>query len=164
MSNPLGHKNEGRPNGAAFFIALGLAALGCLLIWQGMVLPEKGGYAGIGSGAAPVGIGAVLIVLALAHVVTGLKSGPLPPMHQNWGAIGWILLGLLAQLFLLKPLGFSVASALLFACTARAMGYRKLHIAFAAGLVLALGVHGVFDGILKLNLPSGLLEQMIYGG
>jgi putative tricarboxylic transport membrane protein len=156
--------SERRPNRAAFAIALGLAALGAVLIWQGSVIPNKGGYAGIGSGAAPTGVGVVLILLALGHIASGLKTQVLAHHYQNWGAIGWILTGLLLQLFLLKPLGFTVASGLLFACAARAMGYRRLHIALAAGLVLAFGVYGVFDGLLKLNLPAGFIEHLIYRG
>ena len=155
---------ERRPNGAAFAIALGLACLGALLIWQGVVIPDKGGYAGIGSGAAPKAVGGVLIVLALAHLWTGLRSTALPHPRQNWGAIGWIVLGLLAQLFLLKPLGFTIASGILFACTARAMGYKGLHKSLIAGLFLAFVVYGVFDGLLKLNLPAGYIEHLIYRG
>jgi putative tricarboxylic transport membrane protein len=164
MSGNSRFTKERRPNGAAFAIALGLAALGALLIWQGVIIPDKGGYAGIGSGAAPKAVGGVLILLALGHLWTGVKSTALPHPHQNWAAIGWVLLGLLLQLFLLKPLGFTIASALLFACTARAMGYKKLHIALPVGLVLAFVVYGVFDGLLKLNLPAGFIEHLIYRG
>lgn len=164
MSADRAPQTKGRPNGAAFAIALGLAALGALLIWQGVVIPDKGGYAGIGSGAAPKAVGAVLILLALAHLYTGAKTTALPHDHQNWRAIGWILAGLLAQLFLLKPLGFTIASGILFACTARAMGYRNIAVALAAGMILAFGVYGVFDGLLKLNLPAGWLEHTIYRG
>jgi putative tricarboxylic transport membrane protein len=164
MSNPLAHNNGRRPSGAAFIIALGLALLGVLLIWQGSIIPDKGGYAGIGSGTMPKVIGAVLILLALGHVYTGMKSASLPHPHQNWAAVGWIVAGLLAQLFLLQYVGFSIASALLFACTARAMGYQKLHIALIAGFALALAVYGVFDGLLKLNLPAGMVEHLIFGG
>jgi putative tricarboxylic transport membrane protein len=164
MSADRAPKTEGRPIGAAFLIAAALAALGALLIWQGVVIPDKGGYAGIGSGAAPKAVGAVLILLALGHIYAGAKSTALPHDHQNWRAILWILAGLLAQLFLLKPLGFTIASGILFACTARAMGYRHLPVALAAGLILAFAVYGVFDGLLKLNLPAGWIEHTIYRG
>lgn len=164
MSGTFSLTQKRRPNRAAFAIAAGLAALGALLIWQGMVIPDKGGYAGIGSGAAPMGVGAVLLLLAMGHILAGLKTQVLAHSYQNWAAIGWILTGLLLQLFLLKPLGFTIASGLLFACTARAMGHRQLHIALAAGLVLAFVVYGVFDGLLKLNLPAGVVEHLIYRG
>jgi len=164
MSENRSHAKERRPNGAAFAIAAGLACLGGLLIWQGVVIPDKGGYAGIGSGAAPKAVGTGLMLLGLGHLWTGRRSAVLHMTHQNWAAIGWIVTGLLLQLFLLKPLGFTIASALLFACTARAMGYQRLQIALPVGLVLAFGVYGVFDQLLKLNLPAGVLEQLIYGG
>lgn len=153
-----------RPSGAAFIIAAGLAALGSLLIWQGIIIPDKGGYAGIGSGAMPKVIGTGLILLALGHVYTGLKSPAMPHQHQNNAAIAWIVLGLALQLALLHPLGFGIASGLLFACTARAMGYKKFQISLPVGLVLALAVYGAFDGLLKLNLPAGFLEHLIFGG
>jgi putative tricarboxylic transport membrane protein len=164
MSAPGAQTSKGRPHGAAFAIAAGLAALGGLLIWQGMIIPDKGGYAGIGSGAAPKAIGAGLILLALGHLYTGAKTAPLPTEHQNWRAIGWILAGLLAQLILLKPFGFTVASGILFACTAHAMGYPRGAVALGVGLVLALAVYGIFDGLLKLNLPADWIEHIIYGG
>jgi putative tricarboxylic transport membrane protein len=152
-----------RPSGAAFIIAAGLAALGSLLIWQGLIIPDKGGYAGIGSGAMPKAIGAGLILLALGHIYTGLKSPAMPHEHQNNRAIAWIVAGLVLQLVLVGFAGFSIASALLFACTARAMGYGKFHISLPVGLGLALVIYGTFDRLLKLNLPSGMLEHLIFG-
>ncbi len=156
-------KNGRRPFGAAFIIALGLAMLGALLLWQGFTIPDKGGYAGIGSGAAPKAIGTVLLLLAVGHVFAGLKGADGPRAHQNWSAVGWIVFGLLLQLLLLRAVGFSLAAALLFACTARAFGYRKFR-ALPLGFGLALVVYGIFDGLLKLNLPAGLVEHLIFGG
>ena len=66
---------ERRPDGAAFIIAAILAALGALLIWQGRAIPDKGGYAGIGSGEAPLFVGLCLWALALTHVWKGLRHG-----------------------------------------------------------------------------------------
>lgn len=152
-----------RPSGAAFIIAAGLAVLGSLLIWQGMIIPDKGGYAGIGSGAMPKAIGTGLMLLALGHVYVGLKSPAMPHEHQNNRAIAWIIAGLALQLVLLGFVGFAIASGLLFACTARAMGYGKFHISLPVGLGLALIIYGTFDRLLKLNLPSGALEHLIFG-
>jgi putative tricarboxylic transport membrane protein len=67
---------ERRPDGVALVVAAALAALGALLIWQGASIPDKGGYAGIGSGDVPRFAGLGLLVLAAAHVWTGLRSGP----------------------------------------------------------------------------------------
>lgn len=155
---------ERRPDGAAFIIAAALAALGTLLIWQGSAIPDKGGYAGIGSGHAPVFVGICLWLLALTHVWKGLRHGASVVPRQEPVAVLFIIGGLALQLILLHPLGFSIASGLLFACTAAAFGKRNFAISLPVGIVFALVVYGVFDQLLKLNLPAGFPETLIFGG
>jgi len=152
-----------RPRGAAFIIAALLAGLGGLLIWQGRSIPEKGGYAGIGSGDAPVFIGGVLLLLAVAHVFIGIRHGMAAVPRQHPVPVLLIVAGLALQLILLKPLGFSIASGLLFACTAAAFGKRNVAISLPIGIAFALVIYGVFDGLLKLSLPGGFLESLIFG-
>ncbi len=153
-----------RPDGAAFIIAAILAALGSLLIWQGRTIPDKGGYAGIGSGDLPVFIGACLWLLALAHLWKGLRhAAPSLPRQQPVPVL-FIVAGLALQLILLHPLGFSLASGILFACTAAAFGKRNYAISLPVGIAFAAVIYGVFDQLLKLNLPAGFLETLIYGG
>jgi putative tricarboxylic transport membrane protein len=159
-----GPANRRRPDGAAFIIAALLACLGGLLIWQGRAIPDKGGYAGIGSGDLPVFIGVCLLLLALAHVYKGFRHGAPGVPRQQPLPIIFIVGGLALQLVLLKPLGFSVASGLLFACTAAAFGKRNFAISLPAGIAFALIVYGIFDQLLKLNLPAGILENLIFGG
>lgn len=153
-----------RPDGAAFIIAAILAALGTLLIWQGIGIPDKGGYAGVGSGDLPVFIGICLWLLALAHVWKGLRHSGVSIPRQEPLAVLFIVGGLALQLVLLHPLGFSVASGLLFACTAAAFGKRNFAISLPIGIAFAFLVYGIFDQLLKLNLPAGFLENLIYGG
>jgi putative tricarboxylic transport membrane protein len=155
---------ERRPDGAAFIIAAVLAGLGALLIWQGRAIPDKGGYAGIGSGDLPVFIGGVLLLLALAHVIKGLRHGAAAVPRQQPQAVLFIIGGLALQLILLKPLGFSIASGILFACTAAAFGKRKFYVSLPAGIAFAFLVYGIFDRLLQLNLPGGFLENLIFGG
>jgi len=153
-----------RPDRAAFIIAALLAGMGALLIWQGHAIPEKGGYAGIGSGDAPVFIGICLWLLAMGHVWKGLRHGGVGVPRQQPVPVLFITGGLAIQLILLHPLGFSIASGILFACTAGAFGKRNFAISLPVGIVFALAVYGVFDKLLKLNLPAGLPENLIFGG
>ena len=153
-----------RPDGAAFIIAAILAGLGALLVWQGSVIPDKGGYAGIGSGHAPVFVGVCLWLLALTHVWKGLRHGATGLPRQQPVPILFITSGLALQLILLHPLGFSIASGLLFACTAAAFGKRNFAISLPVGIAFALAIYGVFDQLLKLNLPAGLPENLLFGG
>lgn len=153
-----------RPDGATLVVAALLAALGALLVWQGASIPDKGGYAGIGSGDAPVFVGYGLWILAACHLVSALTQGAEPQLPPLVVPALWILGGLALQLSLLWVLGFALASALLFACTAAAFGKRNLALTFPVGLGLTLLIYGVFDQLLKLNLPAGPLEHLLFGG
>lgn len=153
-----------RPNGAAFVVAGVLAALGALLIWQGFAIPDKGGYAGIGSGGVPKFVGFGLLVLALGHVISGVRDTAPSMARPHLIPVACIIIGLALQLILLKPLGFSISSALLFACTAAGFGKTKLMLTFPIGLALSLAIYGLFDQLLRLKLPAGVLENLIFGG
>jgi putative tricarboxylic transport membrane protein len=154
----------GRPDRAAFVIAAGLALFGAVLIWDAGRLPATGGYAGVGPAAMPRMVGGALILLAVATAVSGLR-GALPPRpRQEPGPVLWIIGGVIAQIVLLPLAGFSIASGVLFACTAAAFGQRRVAVSLPAGIILAFAVYGVFDRLLRLNLPGGFLETLIYGG
>jgi putative tricarboxylic transport membrane protein len=153
-----------RPDGAALFIAFGLAALGSVLIWQGFAIPDKGGYAGIGSGGLPKFIGFALFALSLGHVLTALKFKAPALVRPHYVPVLWVIGGLTLQVILLGLAGFSVASGLLFACTAAGFGKRTLALTIPIGVGLSLLIYGVFDQLLKLKLPAGLLETLIFGG
>lgn len=153
-----------RPNGAAFIIAVALAALGAVLIWQGFAIPDKGGYAGVGSGAVPKFVGYGLLVLALCHVVTGIRDAAPNIERPHMVPVFWIIVGLTLQLILLKPLGFAIGSGLLFACTAAGFGKKNLALTLPIGLALSLLIYGLFDQLLRLKLPAGVLERLIFGG
>jgi putative tricarboxylic transport membrane protein len=159
-----GPETTRRPDGAAFVIALLLAALGALLIWDGARIPVKAGYAGVGSGDVPRVIGAILIGLGVWTAVAAWRGAFEARPRQRIPPLLWIIAGLSLQLILLGPAGFSIASGTLFACTAAAFGKRQLLFTLPIGIVFALGVYGVFDGLLKLNLPGGPLERLIFGG
>lgn len=173
-----------RPDGAAFVIAAMLAALGALLLWDAGQMLERGGYSGVGPDGMPRVIGYSLLGLAVWTGLSGL-GGAAPREHHEVAPVIWIVGGLLAQMALLKlpdetwgswfglalpgfpwwfPQGFSVASGLLFAFTAAAFGKRRLLVTVPVGIALALAVYGVFDQVLKLNLPAGPVERLIFGG
>lgn len=153
-----------RPDGAALVIAAGLAALGALLVVQGAGIEEKGGYAGVGSGDLPRFLGYGLFVLAAAHVFSALRSAGGAVMRPQIVPVLWVVVGLTLQVLLLHPLGFSIASGLLFALTAAGFGKRNLALTVPVGIGLSLAIYGIFDQLLKLRLPAGFLETLLFGG
>lgn len=159
-----GSSPERRPRGAAFVIAAGLAGLAVMLLVDAAGLRQDGGYAGVGPADVPRIVAYGLLVLAGLTVLAGLK-GDLPrPPRQAPAPVLWILGGLGLQLVLLHVVGFVLSGALLFGMTARAFGQRPLWKNVAVGLVLALVIYGIFDRLLRLNLPGGPLEMLIFRG
>lgn len=159
-----GFPSERRPRWAAFVIAAGLAGLAVMILVDAAGLKQDGGYAGVGPADVPRIIAYCLLGLAVMTVVAGLK-GDLPrPTRQAPAPILWIMGGLVGQLALLHVAGFIISGALLFGMTARGFGQRPLWKAVAVGLLLSFVIYGVFDRLLKLNLPGGPLEMLIFRG
>jgi putative tricarboxylic transport membrane protein len=153
-----------RPQWAAFVIAAGLAAMALALLMDAAGQKQDGGYAGVGPGDVPRMVAFGLLVLSGLTVVAGFR-GELPePEAQNKGPVLWILTGLGLQLVLLHSAGFAVAGAMLFGFTARGFGKGPLWLTVGVGFFVALGIHGVFDGLLNLNLPAGPVERLVFGG
>lgn len=149
------------PNWAAYVIALGLAGLAAVLLWDAASLSQDGGYAGVGPADTPRLIAYALIGLALATVVSARRDLMPRAPAQNFGPVLWILAGLVLQLLLLHPLGFTLASALLFGFTARAFGRGPLWLTLAVGVAVALVIYIIFALLLKLSLPAGPLEELL---
>lgn len=153
-----------RPDRAAFVIAGLLALAGLVLLREGVTMPDRGGYSGVGPGGAPLLIGACLLALAAAHVVAGLRGTLGPRAPQNVIPALWVCGGLAALIALLGIAGFSPAVMVLFACAAAAFHERRFHISLPVGLGLGLLIYGIFDQLLRLNLPAGPLETLLFGG
>ncbi|PZQ97044.1 MAG: tripartite tricarboxylate transporter TctB family protein [Cereibacter sphaeroides] len=153
-----------RPTGAAIVIALLLAVLGALLIWEGGRIPDRGGYSGVGPGDVPRLIGWGLMLLAVWTAIDAFRSRQSAPEEIEVGPVLWIIGGLFVQLMLLRTAGFTIASGVLFACAAAAFGKRNFAVTLPLGLVFAFMVYAVFNQLLKLHLPAGPIETLIFGG
>jgi putative tricarboxylic transport membrane protein len=141
-----------------------LALFGAVLLWDAARIPETGGYAGIGPAAMPRLVGGVLIGLAGLTLIGAFRGRLTDVPRQNPAALLWIGGGLAAQIALLHVAGFSVATGVLFATTAAAFGKRNLVVTVPVGIGLAFVTYGIFDRLLPLNLPGGVLETLIWGG
>ena len=155
---------ERRPRWAAFVIAAGLAGVAVMILWGASGLKQDGGYAGVGPADVPRIIAYGLLLLAGLTVISGLK-GDLPrPPPQAPAPVLWIMGGLIGQLLLLHVAGFILSGAILFGMTARGFGQKPLWRNILVGFALAFVIYGIFDRLLKLNLPGGPLELLIFRG
>jgi putative tricarboxylic transport membrane protein len=149
-----------RPDRAALFTAVVLAALG---IGVGLDAGQMtgGGYARVGPSAFPYAIAGGLVMLSLWTAVVAWR-GDLPERPVIPGSpVAWIIGGLVAQMLLLNVAGFSIATGLLFAATARAFGKRQLLLSIPMGIVICLAVWMIFSKLLRLKLPAGPLEGLL---
>ncbi len=145
----------------------GLAGLGRAADLAGRSIPDKGGYAGVGSGDLPrfVGIG-LLASGRWPMSVRRLRVRRHPGMpRQQPVPVLWIVGGLVLQLILLRPLGFAIASGLLFACTAAAFGKRNLALTIPIGVALcAADLWRLRPASEAEPCRPGFLETLIFGG
>jgi putative tricarboxylic transport membrane protein len=82
--------------------------------------------------------------------------------RQEVAPVIWIVAGLAGQMLLLRVAGFSIATGILFALTARGFGKRKLWISLPLGIALSFVVWAIFSQLLQLTLPAGPLEHLFF--
>lgn len=151
-----------RPDWAALAVAVLLAALGGLILWDSSRLGSVAGYSPVGPASVPIVVALGLIGLALWTVFAALRGDFPERERQEFGPVFWIVAGLALQMLLLKTAGFSIATGMLFAATAGAFGRRKLWLTLPIGILFSLAVWLVFAGLLQLSLPAGPLERLFF--
>ncbi len=149
-------------------LAIGVVIFGLLIVWQTTHIRVTPAYAKVGPRVIPyiVGIGLVLIgIWVAAEALTGRGSAPTsesedadPTLPTDWRTVGMIAIALVAYLLLMERAGFVIASALLYAGSAIAMGSRKIAQNLAIGLVLSTVVFAGFTRGLDLRLPAGIFS------
>ena len=149
-----------RPQGAALAIAAVLMFIAAVLIWDASRLNSVGGYSPVGPATVPITIGIVLIILGVWTVFESMRGKFPQPDRQDLGPVVWVVAGLAGQMLLLNFAGFSIATGVLFAFTARAFGKTNLAFNLAVGIALALVIYLIFAGLLQLSLPAGPLEKL----
>ncbi|MGU3495564.1 tripartite tricarboxylate transporter TctB family protein [Xanthobacteraceae bacterium A53D] len=150
-----------RPDGAGIAIAAGLAALAGVIWWDATKLTAGSPY-GLGPDAAPKVVAIGLGILAVLNFIAAWR-GAMPHREQgDLGAILWIIGGMVALIAIIAVGGgFIVATAILFAATARAFGRRAFLADFGIGLALGIAAYLLFAKLLTLTLPMGPLERLI---
>lgn len=150
-----------RPDVAAFAVAALLAGLSALIFWSTARMGSVALYARIGPTAFPYAVAAGLGLLALGTAVAAWR-GDFPAREpDNYGPVAWIVGGLVAQMLLLNTAGFSLATGVLFAATARGFGRGPLWQTIPIGTAFAFVIWFLFSRGLSLTIPEGPLERLI---
>lgn len=149
------------PDRPALVIAAALAAVAVVIAWSTASMGGVGAYSRVGPTAFPYAIAAVLFALAVWTAFAALR-GDFPEREpQKVGPVVWIVGGLAAQMLLLHAAGFSIATGLLFAATARGFGRGPLWLTVPVGIVLSFVLWVIFAKGLQLSLPAGPLERLV---
>jgi len=127
-------------------------------------IPGRGGYATSGPRFVPLVVAIVLIVLSALFVARTFVRPDLELAERSaeedaathWPTPGLIAVALVAYAFALEPLGYPLATALLFVAVTRLLGSRATLRDAIVGAVLGLVVFTAFTQYLGVSLPAGL--------
>jgi putative tricarboxylic transport membrane protein len=142
--------------------------LGVLILWGSFYLPTGGGYAQVGPGVVPRGVGILTIVLgafllreAFTGGFRGVDEEAEVHLPMDWLSFAWVSGGIIAYGLAIEHLGFIVSSTILFVMVARGFNSRRWLLNAATGLVLAAVVFAIFNYGLGLTLPKGVLGKLL---
>jgi len=152
-------------------LGLGVVVLGGLMVWQTTLIRLTPAYAKVGPRVIPFIVSGGLIVFGLflaGAALTGRSTAGSADSEDvdlslptDWRTVGLLTLALVAYLILIEPVGFIIASAVLFAGAAFAMGSRRVARDIAVGVILATILYIGFTRGLGLRLPAGVLTGIV---
>lgn len=146
-------------------IGLGLLAVAGLVYWQTATMAVSPMYAKVGPRVFPYLTAAALAVLALAMMVQGWRGGWQPDEERevatDFRALGFVAAGLVCNVLLIVPAGFTVASVVMFTLIAYGFGSRSPLRDAGIGVALALASFFGFAKALGVNIGAGPLERLL---
>ncbi|KAA2235771.1 tripartite tricarboxylate transporter TctB family protein [Salinarimonas soli] len=149
------------------FIGLGTLAFAGLVLWQTEQIPVSPLYAKVGPRVLPYITTGGIALLGALLLWRGLRGGWQPEEEKevapDWRAVAVLTVALVANVTLIGPLGFSLASTILFVLVAYAFGDRHVVRNAGIGLVLALLAYFGFARTLGVNIGAGFLENLLGG-
>lgn len=139
-----------------------LLAFGALALWQATKIPGEATSAS-GPKLLPIVVCGLWLVLAAVYTIGHLvrsRQGIVPREVERFSrvlAVGGVVAALVAYAFLLDPVGYLVATSVLFVLVARILGSRSLVRDIVIGLVLAIVIYFLFSRVLGIFLPAGVI-------
>jgi putative tricarboxylic transport membrane protein len=146
-------------------IALGVLALAVVIFWQAMSVPVSPLYAKVGPTVFPIITALGLAVLGVLLLVEAFRGGwqteEEKEVKPDLPALLWVAAGLVLNVALIVPAGFTIASVILFVCVARGFSSKAILRDAAIGAAFALIAYFGFAKTLGINIGSGLVENAI---
>lgn len=150
-------------------VAVFLLVLGALALSQVFQIGRGAGYIVVGPRFFPMVVAAGLLGLGFAFL---LRTTVFPDLElaadtaaeeavTHWATVALLLLALVVYAFLLGPLGYTLATTLLFPVVSRILGSKSPLRDLVIGFVLGLAVYLVFTRVLGVRLPAGLLQGIL---
>jgi putative tricarboxylic transport membrane protein len=156
-----------RPAVGETIIALAVLALAAIVYWQTAIIPVSPIYAKVGPTVVPAITALGLALLGALLLAAALRGGWQPEAERDLTidhrALLWIAGGLILNVLLIGPAGFTLASIILFVCVARGFGSRATVRDAAIAAVFALAAYFGFAKTLGINIGGGLIENAIEG-
>ena len=150
--------------GAGLAIGLGLIAIASVIGFDTMQMQVPPSYARVGPQIFPYII-AIGLAITGAHIAWKSYRGGDEVIDEveptDWKSVGIIVVGLIAHMNLLKPLGFVPAGLILFMSVAFAFGSRRYGRDAIVGFLLVLFAYLGFTYGLGLQLPPGILKGLL---
>jgi putative tricarboxylic transport membrane protein len=141
-------------------VSLGFLLTAVVVLAQAFAIPQGEGYQAVGPGAFPLLVGGGLAVVAVLGVVQAFRTGASGEAGEetHWPSVFMLLGALAGYALLLVPAGYWQATTVFFVVVARVLGSRRLVRDVLVGLVLALATYFLFDRLLGITLPPGLIR------
>lgn len=144
-------------------IGIGVIVISVVLAYGAYLFPPEMGFVILGAHVYPIavaiflaGVGGVLSYQALTGGFRELadhEDESAKVMPGGKAGVSWVTAGLVGVAVLINFIGFVLAAALLFACSARGFGSRHPLRDLAIGIALTLPIYWLFNAGLGVSLP-----------
>jgi putative tricarboxylic transport membrane protein len=115
-----------------------------------------------------IGIGLILLAVALGIAIERGSVGQMeggedvdPDSPADWRTVGLLVALFVGVIFAVRPLGWAITGALLFAGAATILGSRHWVRNLVIGTVLSVGSFYAFYSGLGIPLPAGILDGIL---
>lgn len=149
--------------------ALVFLAVGVGVLTGAFAIDEGTSYQAVGPRTFPLLVGIGMCLVSILDVVRAFRDTDTAQVERvreearvtHWPSVLLLCVTLVGYVVLLTPLGYWQSTTVFFVLVARVLGSRKLVRDAVIALVLALAIYFLFDRLLGIHLPPGILRLAI---